>query len=313
MKKINPAYKCTQQEFYAVANLAWQNYQANLADFTAFKAKYTTELGTEAVADLLAAKNIPDAQSRSSVPESLRIELSATARLCLYNFQMLKSYIADAFPEVQQKAMLEAAGSKFYPKASNKSWTAMQSMLDAAKQFITDHTADLEQGGNNMQATFPAKFNLDKNTFETNYAVFIAAEQGSEGGTNDKITANNACYDTLTKMLADGQVIYKNDDAKKALFVFDTLLGYVKAPGATGLRIVAKEKVTELPVAGVAVTAQPGNVQGATDENGVVVLSLSENTYSIIGIKDGYNTFNEEVDITTGTVSRRNVELTKTA
>jgi len=81
----------------------------------------------------------------------------------------------------------------------------------------------------------------------------------------------------------------------------------------TGLRIVAKEKITELPVAGVTVTAQLANVKGATDENGVLVLSLSENTYSIIGIKDGYETFSEEVDINTGTVSRKNIELTKTA
>ena len=311
--KNQKKYPCTQQEFYTAANLAWQNYQTNLADFTAFKGKYTIEFGTEAVADLLVAKNIPDAQSRSSVPESLRIEMAATAGLCLHNFQMLKSYIADAFPEGQQKTMLEAAGSKFYLKASNESWTAMQSMLDAGAQFITDHATELSQGGNNMPATFASKFNLDKTTFQTNYAAFIAAEQGSAGGTNDKITANNACYDTLIKMLADGQVIYKNDEAKKALFVFDALLGYVKAPGVTGLRIVAKEKVTELPVAGVAVTAQPGNVQGATDENGVLVLQLSENTYTILGIKDGYDTFTEEVDVTTGTVSRRNVELTKTA
>ena len=114
-------------------------------------------------------------------------------------------------------------------------------------------------------------------------------------------------------MLADGQIIYRNDPAKKALFVFDTLLSYVTTSGATGLRIVVKEKITELPVSGFAVTAQPGNVQGSTDENGILVLSLADDTYSIIGIKDGYDTFSEEVNITTGVVSRKNIELTKVA
>jgi hypothetical protein len=154
MKPINPAYKGTQQEFYAAANLGWQNYQASLADFTSFKAKYTTEFGTDAVAELLIAKNIPDAQSRGSVPESLRIELEATAGLCLHNFQILKSYIADAFPEGQHKTMLDAAGARFYTKASNENWTAMQSMLDASAQFIMDHATDLSQGGNNMPQRF---------------------------------------------------------------------------------------------------------------------------------------------------------------
>ncbi len=81
----------------------------------------------------------------------------------------------------------------------------------------------------------------------------------------------------------------------------------------TGLRIVAKEKVTELLVASFAVTVQPGNVQASTDENGVLVLPLAQDTYSVIGIKDGYESFTEEVNITTGVVSRRNIVLTKTA
>ena len=114
-------------------------------------------------------------------------------------------------------------------------------------------------------------------------------------------------------MLADGQVIYRNDDIKRPLFVFETLLGYVTTKRDTGLRIVAKENITELPVDGFAVTAQPGNVQGATDENGVLVLPLTEGSFNLIGIKDGYETFTEEVNITTGVVSRRNIVLIKSA
>lgn len=131
--------------------------------------------------------------------------------------------------------------------------------------------------------------------------------------TSPKITANNEVYDFLIQMFADGQLIYKNDPVKKALFVFGTLLSYISAPKHAGLRIVAKEKNTELPVAGFSVTAQPGNVRGLTDENGVLILSLSENSYSITGIKDGYETFAEEVNITTGIIYRKDVALTKSA
>jgi hypothetical protein len=311
--KPSIAYRGTQQEFYAAANLGWQNYQDNLTDFTSFKGKYTSEFGANAVAALLEAKKIPDQQTRGAVPESLRIELAQDAKICLDNWQRLKSYISDAFSETHQKSMREAAGSKYYRKASNEGWAETQSLLTAAAQFITDNIAILEQDGENMPAAFPAIFTTDKNAFEIKYNAFIAAEQGSKGGTTNKISANNACYYTLSKMLADGQTIYKNDEAKKALFVFDILLSYVKAPGATGLRIAAKEKVTELPVAGFSVTAQPGNIQGTTDEHGVVILPLPEDTYTIIGIKDGWGSFTEEVDVTTGTLSRRNIEVTKTA
>jgi len=45
----------------------------------------------------------------------------------------------------------------------------------------------------------------------------------------------------------------------------------------------------------------------------VLVLPLAQDSYSIIGIKDGYESFTEELNITTGVVSRRNIVLTKTA
>ncbi len=311
--KFNPSYKCTQQQLYAVANLGWQNYLDNLADFTNHKAKYTGEFGTNAIATVLAAKSLPDAQARGSVPESIRVQLTEAAAACADNWQKLKSYIIDAYPLSQQKPMLAAAGSKFYKKASTTGWEQMHSMLTSASQFINDNSEILLQEGTNMPAAFPAKFETNKAAFETKYTAFLSAQQGTIGGTSNKIIANNAIYDTLIKMFADGQIIYRTDPVNKVLFVFESLLSFVTTGGETGLRIVAKEEVTELPVAGFAVTVQPGNVQASTDENGVLVLSLAQDTYSVIGIKDGYESFTEEVNITTGVVSRRNIVLTKTA
>ncbi len=311
--KFNPSYKCTQQQLYAVANLGWQNYLDNLADFTNHKAKYAGEFGTNAIAAVLAAKSLPDAQARGSVPESIRVQLTEAAAACADNWQKLKSYIIDAYPLSQQKPMLAAAGSKFYKKASTTGWEQMHSMLTSASQFIDDNSEILLQEGTNMPAAFPAKFETDKAAFETKYTAFLSAQQGTIGGTSNKIIANNAIYDTLVKMFADGQIIYRTNPVNKVLFVFESLLSFVTTGGETGLRIVAKEEVTELPVAGFAVTVQPGNVQASTDENGVLVLPLAQDSYSIIGIKDGYESFTEELNITTGVVSRRNIVLTKTA
>lgn len=305
-------YKCTQQQLYAVANLGWQNYLDNLTDFTNYKAKYTAALGNDAIAAVLAAKNLPNEQARGSVPESLRIQVVQAGLICLDNWQKLKGYINEAFPGMQ-KPKLQAAGSAYYRQASNEGWEQMQSMLTSASTFIVDNSPALSQGGDNMPAAFPAKFEADKTDFESKYTAYLNASLGSVSSTGNKIAANNAVYDALLKMFADGQIIYRTDAMKKMLFVFDTLIGFVSVPGATGLRIVAKEKLTALPLPGLAVTAQPGNIQGTTDENGVLVLSMPENTYSITGIKAGYQTFTEEVDITTGVVSRREVELAQTA
>ena len=305
-------YKCTQQELYEVANLAWRNYSDNLACFTNHKARYTAALADAAVEAIRAARNLPEGQSNSAGSETLRIQLEQAVDTCLNNWQILKSYIADAFLVEEQKPMLEAAGSGYYRQASGKSWPQMQSLLSSASKFITDHAETLAQGGNNMPATFPTKFATDKAVFQTKYSDFLASAVNSTSSTNAKITANNAVYDSLIKMLDDGQLIFTNEPAKKSLFVFDTLLSYISSAQA-GLRIIAKEKITELPVEGFSITIHPGNLRGATDANGVLILSLPENTYNIIGIKDGYETFSEEVNIITGVISRKNVELTKTA
>ncbi|HEY6975763.1 MAG TPA: hypothetical protein VH396_05720 [Chitinophagaceae bacterium] len=311
--QIQSNYNCTQQELYEVAKVGWRNYKNNLADFTNHKGRYTAALADTALEAILAAQNLPDGQACGAGSETLRIQLEQAADTCLNNWQILKSYIADSFLAEDQQQMLEAAGSNYYRQASGKSWPQMQSLLGFASKFINDNSEALSQGGNNMPATFPTKFATDKAVFQTTYTAFFASAVSGNSVTNAKITANNAVYESLIKMFADGQLIYKNDLVKKALFIFDTLLSYISAPGQAGLRIIAKEKTTELPVAGFSITIQPGNLRGATDSNGVLILSLPENTYSIIGIKDGYETFTEEVDIVTGIISRKNIELIKTA
>src|SRR5205085_10659403 len=101
-------------------------------------------------------------QARGSVSETLRVQLAQAAHTCLDNWQKLKSYIADAFPEELQKTMLEAAGAKYYRQAAKEGWTQMQSLLTSGSIFIHDNTETLLQNGNNMPAAFSAKFDTDK-------------------------------------------------------------------------------------------------------------------------------------------------------
>lgn len=311
--RLEASYKCTQQELYAVCLLGWQNYLDNQEDFAAYKPKYTVVFGNNAIAQVLEAKNLPDSVARIAIPESSRVQLKQLAAVCLDNWQRLKGYIVEAYAKPQQKSKLDAAGAKSYKGASHFSWERMQALLTSAQLFITNNTEALEMEGQNMPATFPTQFATDKTAFEDLYAEYLLQSQGSVNGTTEKLTANNTISNALAKMFADGQIIYKNDPAKREMFTFENLLRYVTKPGESGLRIVAKEAVTEVPIQGLLITAQPGNIVGTTDENGVLLLTLPQDNYSIIGMKDGYNSFTEEVNVTTGVVSRKNIELSKTA
>lgn len=310
---IRNLYNCAQQALYAAAKLGWENYQAYLKDFTALKGKYTKKYGDDALAAVEAAEALPDDQARSAVPENNRVMVKDLAVQCMELWQQLKSYINDAYPKNQRKPMLEAAGAKHYYGASNNSWEAVAALVNSGDAFIQEHTEALSKEGDNMPEDFPATFTAAKDAFKTQYATYLLSAQGKVSGTGEKNLANNGVYETLISMLADGQIIFKNDPTKKSLFVFETLLSFIESKGASGLRIVAKEAVTQLPVPQVEFTVQPGNFTGSTDENGVLVLNLPEDTYSIIGMKDGYNSFTEEVNVSTGVVSRKNIEFTKSA
>ena len=63
---IKNMYTCALQVLYAVAIMVWQNYQDNLAAFTAHKAKYAKQFGDDALAAAIAAKDMPDDQARSA-------------------------------------------------------------------------------------------------------------------------------------------------------------------------------------------------------------------------------------------------------
>ena len=68
-----PDYNCTQDELYTILNLALNNLQQNLTDFSNFKARYTLlEIGNVRTA-LAAARQMPDEQARTADAEIKRI------------------------------------------------------------------------------------------------------------------------------------------------------------------------------------------------------------------------------------------------
>lgn len=312
MSNTNPAYSTTQQQLYLVTEMAWGNYKDNLADFAAFKGKYTAQLATDALAEVAAAKAIPDNQTRGAVPETMRLQLLPLAEVCLFNFQKLKSYIEEVYEDGEEKPMLDAAGSQYYRAASREGWEQMGSLLTASAKFLTDHATTLEAGGQNMPTAFVAEYNTAKTAFETKYSEFLKTAQATPAGTSTKITANNALYKKVIAMLNDGQLLYKNNPTKKDLFTFSSLLSYITTAGTTGIEIKLTDKQSSQPIGGYTATLQPGNKTGIADATGILQLTIAEGLYDMTITATGYPAYTEkDIKITTGVMSKKGIVLEK--
>ncbi len=309
-KGIQPLYGCSQQSLYTVAAVVWTNYNTNLAQFTAFKGKYTTALATTALAALAAAKLLPNQGTRNSLPESVRIALVPLGVTCLANQRKLKSYIEEAFP-TSTVAMLKSAGNSSYHAAYNEGWEEMNTMITDGQLFITNNTADLEMIGNNMPTAFIATYTNDKTAFETVYKSYLLSAQATAGETSDKMKANNGVYTTLRNMLNDGQLIFENDATRKAIFTFDTVLGKVTGNGTTGMRITGSDSVSKVNITNFTASVQPG-AEVAVADGIILELKMSEALYTVVISAPGYTPLTiTNVQLTTGIMHRLDVELVK--
>ena len=298
---VKPEYPCAQKDLYSIIETAWANYQLKLASFTAHKGLYNAAYKTTALAAVAAAKALPDDVTRSAAAETLRVGLVKMGDICLLNFRLLKSYIESAFADRDVwEIQFKAAGQQYYAKAGNEDWESMELMNVAAKNYLTaNNTLLLGTAPNlNMPATFTASLNLAATNFAAQYLSFKSAEETSTA-TATKITANNACYRTLTGMLRDGQVIFANDLETKKLFVFSSLWDLINPPVA-GMKGEVKVSGTNEPIGGATISIQKeGEVafEMLTEDDGSYSHQVSEGKYTIVVSANSYVTQSKEVDM----------------
>lgn len=299
-------YNCGQEELYAVALLGWNSYLENTPDFTNHLTTYTTAYGNAQLSAVTAASNMPDAQQRDEVSESLRVQLEVAAEACLIQWKNLESYILHSFPENLHKAKLEGAGSTHYEAASGSNWEEVEALMKSGKQFITANNAALTAGG--MPVAFPTTFNNVKTNFDTLYAGFEDAQQDNEELRDQKINANNALHATLMSMFDDGQKIYRNNPAKRERFTFAKVLGLVSGPGLAGV------KGTCGPVAavqaGVTIKCNAQSKSTVANDDGTYALNLqSGNNIAVEYSALGFETKIITLDVSVGTMSTQNITL----
>ncbi len=297
---IKPEYRCSQKDLYSILETGWENYKIKLTEFSDHKAMYTATYAVGALAAVAAAKAMPDNAARTTIAETMRVELVELGLICLKNFKKLESYIKTAFPnEDLWEIQFEGAGQDYYAEAANEDWESMQLMMQSGHNYIdTNETLLLGLAPNlNMPATFFAAFDLAASNFNAKYLAFKSAEETGEA-TAAKVKANNECYNLAINMMADGQLIFSDNAEAKKLFVFNTIWELVNPP-VSGVKGSVKVVGTNAPLAGAVVKTQKTGevaVETLTDIEGSYSKQLSIGDFKLIVIAPGYET--QTLDVT---------------
>jgi hypothetical protein len=261
-------YNCSQQELYNACRFGWQLCQLNLTTFQKFKPKYTEGYVAEQLAAIEAADVLPDDKARYAAAEAMRVRMLRSKDAVLAQFQILCSYIEDAFSPDIQPMMLKAAGEPFYAKAQAANWSSVTGLLSAAIPFMEEYKADL-MAQNNMPEAFIVEFKNLKTQLETHYQQYVALDMAAKTQTATKITANNTIYDALRLMASDGQRFFRNTSTIAHQFVVSNIIAQTR--GAKNANITGKvvNKNTATPLSNVTVSIEGTDKITTTDTDGV--------------------------------------------
>lgn len=308
MAKAN--YNCSEQELYTICELAWNSCSSQLASFTAFKPKYTTSFISDKRLAIQAARELPDEQARNEAYETAGINLKKAAKKCTDKWQMLKRYIADAYPPDLQKPKLEAAGHDYFKNASNDNWDSVKGLTTSGLSFINNYEADLT-ANNNMPAGFKEEFKGLKEDFEKIHQKFLEAEENSAIGQDNKVTANNNIFSDLMSMLLDGQEIFKNDEPLLKQFVFSDLLYLASGAGTAGIKGLTVVQLIETPIPNAKVSIIGTTKTAFSNSVGQYEINqVASGIYTITAQAEGYQTITiTNFEIKIGTVSTLNFKF----
>ncbi len=310
-QEIKANYRCTELELYAIADLAIDNLEQDLAAFAAKKAKYDAAFVTALRALRTDAMNLPDEEARNATHQTLKGLLPGVTEKCKENFNDLKGYIRDGWPGENPIPRYEAAGLIKYNKIGTNNWENVVGLNDSMTDFIADFNAELTAPGG-MPGAFPAKVASDTNDFNTIYEKFIASRETS-AAREEKVKANNKLYAAMAEFQKDGvEMIFRNSEAMQKRYEFATLKDIVSPPGSASLKVTVKDALDVLIPDREVKIKKTGEapILGRTNAEGVAVFANIDS-----GNYDGETTNNAGVkitfkkDVNTGTDARITVKF----
>jgi hypothetical protein len=311
---ILPKYNSSQNIFYAAAHLGVDRLSENLEDFAAVSAEYTPAFTLGIKARLDAADALPDQDARKLLAETLWLEVDKQRKESAYKFGIFLSTIDKICPDTLRTATYDAAGRKYYMAAKNGDVSQIIPMYSSLNPFIEDNWAALSTVGK-MTTTQRDDFIAKQTLYKTSYDAMTAAERAVKEKKDEKINANNACFDEMTDYLKLAQRIYADEPAMAKIFMFTSLRSEVETVRNAGLAGKITNLLNKEALKSVSITIKDYNKVAVTEKDGRFEFTpLSMGKYTVIVECPGFETqMFKDVKIKTGVTTRLNVKMVAVA
>lgn len=311
MKKVT-LFKCTQQELYLLSPKAWEFCLLHVARFAKHKGFYTEAFVAERLADIKAARAIPNHKIRKDDTNTNRVYLDEAVSDCCDMFQALKSLIQSAFTTDLLSVKYDAAGQSFYHKAHQGNQSALNDLNDSAVQFIENNEAALT-ANNNMSATFFADYKATIAAYNTQRTAYDTSAQELKALTQDNTEANNAIYKKMMDMFADAKIVFKKEPDIAEQFTYTYFYDLITSPGVAGVRGKVTDIADNQAINKAVVTVLFKNKSVETNELGKFdIAQLANGLYTIVITAEGFKTVTiDKFEVKTGVYNTLNVAMEK--
>jgi hypothetical protein len=285
----------SQSDLLLLLPLGWQNYQNNLTKFAGYKQRYTAQLATDALARLMAARQLPSDDARGADAEKTRLELVEQSREFLEVWQLLEGYIETAYGPAY-KPMRVAAGYRHYERAAQHDWAAMTSLLEDSLGFVTARATVLRDEGE-MPAAFEGRFRSEADDVQKLLARLGQQQLAAQQGTMARNTALLACYAEFQQVNRDAQRIFMRQPELARLFQTEYLLGIVSGTRQAGVRgTLTLADGAPAPEVRVEVPGRQEPAATVSDADGRYALAVPAGEYTLVFSGTGY--LRQEVAVT---------------
>jgi Carboxypeptidase regulatory-like domain len=303
-------YASSQTSFYAMAHVGADRLTDNLGDFTKVDPDYTLVFAQGIKARIDAADALPDHDARKLIAEALWTEVDKLRKESAYQFGIFLSTIDRICDASLRDATYDAAGRKYYMAAKNGDVAQIIPMYSSLNPFISDNWDALSTVGK-MTPAMRDDFIAKQATYKARYDAMTAAERVVTEKKDEKINANNACYDEMNAYLKLAQRIYADDPVMAKSFTFAALRSEVETVGNAGLSGKITNILNKDALKGATITIKDYNKVAVTEKSGRFdITPLSMGKYTVIVECPGYETQTfKEVKIRTGVTTRLNVKM----
>jgi len=225
-------------------------------------------------------------------------------------WQDLKCYVRDAYPsDTEYDIKMDEAGWSYYQK-SDSSWTKAQALFASGVNFINANRTVLETSGYMTQEYADAFLEMRAN-FDGAFTDYMVKIQQSEEATEQRLDACNAIYESVIGCCADGQRVFKDEEAVKNEFVFSAVVEKVNPSGPASLKGYVTYEINGEPVVGMTAEIESINKKAVVNDEGFYDFGplTGGANYTVKYVLNDEVKDTEQVTVPVGTTVHKNVVI----